>query len=92
MYPRYSYESSVYSCIIEKIVVEYGFGGSMGDTLQYQVYEVTYERSFRTRKKVLEAGISKQEARELVRRYRNSLDIPGMFAKGYGFEEMEVSL
>lgn len=61
----------------------------MEDSLQYQVYEVTFERSFRTRKKILESGLSKQEARDLARKYRNSLDTPGMFAKGYGFEEME---
>ena len=60
----------------------------MEDNTQYQVYEVTYERSFRTRKKILETGLSKQEARYLTRKYRNSLDVPGMFSKGYGFEEM----
>ena len=55
----------------------------------YQVYEMSYERSFRTRKTILKDGLDKQEARELVRKHRNMLDTPGAFSKGYGFEEMD---
>ena len=65
-------------------------GYIMDDTLQYQVYEVTYERSYQTRKTVLQSGLSKQEARELARKHRNSQEPPNLISKRIGFEEMDL--
>ncbi|MBO4394898.1 MAG: hypothetical protein J5819_00945 [Eubacterium sp.] len=62
----------------------------MEDSLQYQVYEVTYERSFQTRKKILESGLSKQDARDLARKHRSLLDPTCVVSKGFGFEEMDI--
>ena len=55
----------------------------------YQVYEVTYERSVRVGKTVLARFLGRQEARELVRQYRNALGYHEVIEKGYGFEKME---
>lgn len=62
----------------------------MDDTLQYQVYEVTYERSYQNRKTVLRSGLSKQEARELARKHRNSQEPPNLISKVFGIEEMDL--
>ena len=61
----------------------------MGDSLQYQVYEVTYERSFSDRKKILQSGLSRREARELAKWQRDSQDPTNIISKGYGFEAMD---
>ena len=55
----------------------------------YQVYEITYERSVRVGKTVLARYLGRQEARELVRQYRNALGYHEVIEKGYGFEKME---
>ena len=52
----------------------------------YQVYELTYDCSVPVGKTILQTGLSKQEARDLTRDYRNALDTAGVLSKGYGYE------
>ena len=62
---------------------------TVDETGAYQVYEITYEKSVRAGKTVLARYLGRQEARELVRQYRNALGYHEVIEKGYGFEKME---
>ncbi len=53
----------------------------------YQVYEITYKNSIPVDKCVLAEYLSRQEARDLVRKYRNELSGDDVMKKGYGFEK-----
>ena len=54
----------------------------------YQVYQITYEDSKPVGKKVLEDELTRQEARDTVRRYRNEMTTVDVIRYGYGFEKM----
>ena len=57
----------------------------------YQVYEITYKKSIPSDKQVVAEYLSRQEARDLVRKYRNAITGDEVMTKGYGFEKMTVT-
>ena len=58
----------------------------------YQVYELTYRKDVAQKKTIIRDELERQQARDLVRQYRNTLIGDDIINKGYGFEKMTVEV
>lgn len=70
--------------------IEHSAMDTVDETGAYQVYEITYKKSVQTGKQVIAEYLGRQEARDLVRKYRNALSGDDVMKKGYGFEKMSA--
>lgn len=72
--------------------VEHAPMDTIDESGAYQVYEVIYKKSIPVKKHIVAEYLSRQEARDLVREYRNILVGNDVITKGYGFEKMSEAV